>query len=530
MPANVIASIGGNTVNGATSYRVVFPAGDPIVRRKTVTYAKRRNAGPQVVGRSWEPLEIKLLISAADAATSYATLKTVIEQWFQPWSNTTSAIVAAWHDGTPVSVDAELLELRPVQDAGAVQTVLYEATVSVPLPIWRKVTPTVTGPNPPSATNAGNAATQPSIALTQSTHKTLRACTVAAAVGFGFSQYPILFALADTVATSANTFVYVNGVSVPCYVIDSGGVASGVWACVDCASDGSLTYVDIIYGSGITNPRCQTLVNPGMFTTASSSNTSWRYTNWTISTYPDICGAWVPSRTAYDQGDMAYQLTSDGTSALFTLGAVSIGPTDYDSMTMRTPTGADSSGTSIDSFSRTTSGFAGTLSQAFVRSRARGTDKWTDLWTTRANSSVSTDIAFTDGAIAFTAGIENDGSAGDPATVSFTDAGVGARWDLVSTTDPTVTVAAAANVDYYNGTLTVGAYVLTFDNCFVPDGTLTIDCQNKTVESSVGGAKYNLPTFSDPDIWAALVPGVNTITDGLTATAADTWTHRDGWA
>jgi hypothetical protein len=199
-------------------------------------------------------------------------------------------------------------------------------------------------------------------------------------------------------------------------------------------------------------------------------------------------------------------------------------------MPMRTPTGADSSGTSIDSFSRTTSGFAGTLSQAFVRSRARGTDKWTDLWTTRANSSVSTDIAFTDGAIAFTAGIENDGSAGDPATVSFTDAGVGARWDLVSTTDPTVTVAAAANVDYYNGTLTVGAYVLTFDNCFVPDGTLTIDCQNKTVESSVGGAKYNLPTFSDPDIWAALVPGVNTITDGLTATAADTWTHRDGWA
>jgi hypothetical protein len=374
----------------------------------------------------------------------------------------------------------------------------------------------------------------PVIELTQSTHKTIRRCTVTAAVGYGFTAMPVRFALNDAAATSSNTFVYVNGISVPCYVTGSGGASSAVWAICDAASDGTATNVDIIYGSSLTNPLCQTLHPFGMLNVSGSGNTSWLWDDWTITQHPDVCGAWVPSRTAYDRGGMLYQLTSDGASVVFDVGGVGgagmFGVTDYDSMTVRVPTGADSTSTSIDSFSRTTAGFGGTNSQAFVRARFRGQDLWTTIWSTRANATVTTDIAFTDGAIAFTAGIENDGVAGDPATVTFTDSGLaGTRIDLVASTDVTVTVGSAENVDYYNGTLSVGAYTLTFNNCFVPDGTLTIDCAAKTITSSASGALYNLPTFSDPSVWAALKPGSNTITDALTGAASDTWTHRDAY-
>ena len=202
-------------------------------------------------------------------------------------------------------------------------------------------------------------------------------------------------------------------------------------------------------------------------------------------------------------------------------------------MAMGMPTGWDSTATSIDDLSRVTAALDGTNAQAYVRARYPNSERWTDLWMTRSNATVTTDINGTDGAIAFAIGIENDGTTNDSATLTVTDyTGGGSgptEFAILASQDATVTVGAAANVDYFTGTYVIGSYTATFADCFCPDATLTIDAATKSITSSGAGAIYNAPKFSDSATWFALEPGSNTVTDSLTATAADTITHRDAF-
>jgi len=528
MPANVIASIGGNTVNGATSWRVVFPSSDPVIRRKTIAYAKRRNLGPVIIGRSWEPLEFKLRISASDSATSYATFKAVIEQWFQPWTNATTVIAAVWHDGTPVYIDAELIELRPVQDAAVVQTVMYEASCIAPYPVWQAVTAkTNGGANPATVTNAGNTNARPSIALTTGTHKTRRSCTVTPVVGWPFTAYPVLFVLNDAVATSANTFVLVNGLSVPTYMRNSGGATSEVWALIDCDELGTATAVEIIYGTGLVNQLGQTLDPSDFLSNSTTTNARWAWSEWAVTTHANYCGVWLPDTTGYHNAG-THRLTSDGASVV--LSILSQGTSDFDSITVRIPTGIDVSASSPEDFLRTLSGSAGTNAQAYARYKYKNSDKWVDSnYVTRTDGAVSTDLTGTDGAIALAIGLENDGGTVDACTLTIveaTAAGAGpAQIDILN--PPVVVVGATTNMDYYSGTYVVGGYTITFSGTVVPDGTLTIDALNRSVMSSASGPMLNRPTWSDPGDLVTLIPGVNTITDGIGA--SDTITHRDSY-
>ncbi|MBV6425168.1 MAG: hypothetical protein NAOJABEB_02982 [Steroidobacteraceae bacterium] len=517
MPANTITSVGGNTVNGATSYKVYFPNGDPIARRKSVQSRARLNTSPLTTARQYEALEFTVRISAADTATAYATFKSNIEKWFSPYRSSTVALVANWHDGTSVYVDAEILELQPIQDAGVVQSLIYEARLWAAVPIWQASSADTSSSNPATVTNDGNVAVRPSIALTTSTHKTLRACTVSAAVGTSLVSYPIQFTLNDSAATSTNVFVFVNGVSRPCNVQGGGGASSKVWALVDCAPDGSDTYVDIIYGSGLTNPRCGELDDPDLFDTTATSNSSWKYDNWSLRAHGTHAGSWFPATTGNYRYDEPHQLSSDGTSAVFAL--VNVGTSDYDSMVLLTPSGS----TQVASLSRVTASL-GSYTQAFMRNWVTGESDWTTEWSTRSNGTVTTTQSFSD-SVAIAVGLENDGTMGAPGTLTLTES---VSYVAVTITSPTVTVGSAANVDYYDGTYVVGNYTLTFEDTFAPDGTLTIDCQTKAITSSASGAVYNAPTFTtDPSVWAQLEPGVNTITDGLSA--SDVITHRDGY-
>lgn len=526
MPANAITSIGGNAVNGSGQPRVVFPSGDPIVRRKSISSTRRRNAGPQVTGRSWEPLEFTLLISAVDTATAYATLKTTIEQWFQPWGTATTTIVANWHDGTSVSVDAELLELKPKQDAGGVQTIQYEARCWTGVPLWRAVTPTVSAANPASVTNSGNAPARPSIALTTTTHVTYRSVTISGAgKSNGMTATPFRIALSDANATATNVFAFVNGTPAKCTVIGGGTGSSVVWVVADTNPDSSNTQIDIFYGTGLVNPYCGQLDDPDLFDTASVANNSWRWDNWPITTHPSFAGSWVPATTGYHGTTITHQLTSDGGSVVFDL--LTSGTSDFDSMYVAVPGGiSDSSGSDIANLSRVTANFGGTFAQAFVRVRPPNTDRWTTGWSTRANATVTTGINLTGDYVAIAAGIENDGATQDPATLTLDDTGTPVRVDIDSA--PTVTVAAGVNYDYYSGNLTVGSYTINFPGTFAPDGTLTIDCETGIPTTSGSGPIYNGPLPTNANGWPVLVPGSNTITDGLTA-ASDTWTHRNAW-
>lgn len=519
-------SFDGNDFSVTADYGFIFAYADPFGVSGTVEMQARRSIEPQVMSVSRDGRTIPIQIFNRDPANlTAATFRSNIKKWFTPGKNTAARYLVFYADdgSTLVRVPVYVQALDPIYETDQ----NYMAVLTMAQPWFEANSATVSAANPATVTNAGNVATRPSVAITQSTHKTLRACTVAAAVGFGFTQYPIRFLLSSTSATNTNTFTYVNGVSVPNYVTDSGGAGSAVWCLIDCAPDGSSTYVDIIYGTSITNPLCHTLDPGDMMDNSGSSNATWSNNNWDVTTNPNCAGVWVAAVTGKHVGGAVtgYQITSDGGSVVISLlpGEAS----DYDSVAIRIPVGLASGG--LDNVSRTTANTGTGGGRGYIRYRVAGSDRWVDLWTTVANGTVTTDVTGAASAVTIAIGFEDRGIIDDPCTFTITDDTGDTDITINTSNDPTVTVGSAANVDYYNGTLVVGGYTLTFTNCFAPDGTLTIDAATKSISSSGSGAIYNAPTFSDPAIWMALEPGSNTITDGLTATAADTWTHRDGY-
>ena len=522
--AGEFISFDGNSIGPATDYSAGLLDDAGFTTTGEITMAARRSLDPLVVAVSSNARTLPIVIyRTPGAATSLATFRDNVAKWFAVAKNTTPRYLVVYANDGSTAIRLPCYVQSMAQHRWGFLVTLVAAASQ-----FEANSATTSSANPATVTNGGNVAVRPSIALTQSTHKTIRACTVSGAgAANGLVAYPIRFALSDSAATATNVFVFVNGVSVPCNVQGGGGASSVVWALVDTRADGSDTYVDIIYGSGITNPLCGELDDPDLFDTASTSNTSWRWDNWAVTTHPSFAGSWVPAVTGNHGASIAYQLTSDGGSVQ--LDIVASGTSDYDSIYLATPAGGDNGGsTGPSNLSRVTTGMGGAYTQAYVRGRLANTDRWTSGWSTRANGTVTTAATVSGQAIALAVGIENDGATADPATLVIDNTASPTSLS-VDNASPTVTVGAAANVDFYTGTLTVGAYVLTFANCFAPDGTLTIDCQNKTISSSVAGAIYNLPSFSDPAVWAALEPGSNSVTDGLTATAADTWTWRDGY-
>lgn len=523
----VITSFDGNNVNQATSYKVRIRNTNPVQRTIEVAASVRRNRGSYVDFINFAAMELVVSIMGADTATARATWMTNVQQWFNPWESDTRQLVATWYDGTTsVFLDVRVISLTKIQDNGSVMGTIYECVMRADYPFWQASSLTTSASGPATVTNGGNVIAQPTIELTTGTHKTLRQCTVvgAGAAG-GLVACPIQFAVNDANVTATNVFVFINGISSPCAVVGAGGVSSKVWALIDTAADGSTTYVDIIYGSGITNPLCGTLSDPDLFDTTNTDNNSWRWDDWNVTTHPNFPGSWVPSVVGNHAAGV-YQLTSDGGSVVFDL--VTSGVSDYDSITVRVP--LSPRGTpdpSLIGLSRVTANLGGTFAQAFVRSRLPNTDRWGTEWSTRANATVTASITFDIGFIVAAVGIENDGATADPATLTITDSGGVTRFSD-NNLEPSVVVGAATNVDYYNGTYQVGSYTFTFTDCFAPDGTLTIDCLNRLITSSASGAIYNRPKPSDASFWATLPPGNTTITDGITAT--DVIKHRNTYS
>lgn len=521
-----LVSWDGNSIGPGTDYHAYLASGDRFPVSGTVATQSRRTVEPHVLSTSLNQRRLTVHVRlAAGAATSLATFRANMKTWFDPASNASGAryLVMYAEDGTTqIRIAAYVEEIQPTPR----NNIGFDIALVMPRPYWEAASATTSADNPATVTNAGNVAVRPSIELETGTHKTRRACTVTPVTAWPVTAYPARFLLSDANATSSNVFVYVNGVLVPCYVTGGGSGSSAVWALVDCADDGTPTYVEIFYGSGMTNSLCGAL-SAGTMRSA-STNASWEWDDWTVLTNPNYCGQWRPDNLGnhHTSATAKYRIT-DGGSVVISLATT--GVSTFDAISLRVPSGWDSTATSIDGLSRTTANLDGTNAQAFVRALYKSSATWVDLWTTRANAAVSTDINGTDGAIMLSAGLENDGATNDPATLTLTDAGGvnRVRVDLLASTTPTVVVGAATNVDYYNGTYQVGGYTLTFAHTLAPDGTLAIDCQEKTISSSASGPIINMPTFSDPSIWAALEPGSNTITDGISAT--DAITHRDGF-
>lgn len=534
--AIVITSVDGLAVNGATAYRVTLPAGQSAPQRVQVLESPRRNAEPRYDALQHAGWRFPLRISGvAGAGVSAAELRRTIEQRFSPRVSGLRELQATWHDGTAVRLQIVIEALELLSDAGIVQSIQYLASAYAPYPVWEAVTATTSAADPASVTNAGNVPALPRVALTTSTSVTRRACTVTGAgAGAGLIATPVGFAVGDSGISSTNVFVFIEGELVPSAVANPGTTSSRVWALVGTASDGTTpTRVDLLYGLGVTNPLASALDAAGMDLAAGASpNTSWTWNDWDTLDNPARAGAWVPALTGtHSTASGATVAITSSTTASTVISLGSAGQYDTSADSLLLTLGGRRAGTSnaLASLSRTTAGLDGVNARAYVRYRVAGSALWQDAWTTRANATVTTAIDL-DNAVEIAVGLENDGATADPATLTISGTAT-----LSVQGAPTVTVVAAETYDRYDGTYTIGSRSITLNNLAVPDGTLTIDARERTISSSASGPFYQLEVssdsaiaFSDPDVWLALEPGSNTVSDGLGAT--DTVTHRDTFA
>jgi len=334
--------------------------------------------------------------------------------------------------------------------------------------------------------------------------------------------------------TAANFAVYVEGISVPCYVVNEDGALTYIWALIDTSADGvTATQVDIVYGTGIDNPLAGMLTDGGMSWDdhTNCTNDKWEWDDWaTLRSNPKRPGVWRPARTGNhdDASSATYKITTvSAGSIVISLGASGTYDNSADSMVMEVGATAGT----MTNLRRITATLDGSNARAFVRYQVADSDEWLDGWTSSANATVTTAIGLTN-AVRIAIGLENFGSTADPATLTITPTSDVA---LTLASTPTVVVGSATDLDFYDGDYTINGRTLTFTDFCCPDGTLTIDAAARSIESSVAGPFYGpddddaqMYAFSHPDRWFILSPGSNTVTDGLTAT--DVIKHRGAFS
>lgn len=318
-----------------------------------------------------------------------------------------------------------------------------------------------------------------------------------------------------------NFAVYVEGLSVPCDVTIIDGALVYVWALLDTGADGlTATNVDIVYGAGLSNPLAGTLNDAGMSWTdhGNCTNSAWEWDDWSgILSNTARTGVWRPAKTGNHHPDAAvsYGISATSTGVTFALGGE--GTYDNSADSIRMLVGAKAGVTSaLTGLKRVTAGLDGTNARAFVRKRIAGSKDWLDVWTSSSNATVSSNIDIDD-AVEIAIGIENFGSTADVATLDISDVSAGNQIALALASTPTVVIGSATNADVHNGSLTIGDRTITFNNLIVPDGTLTVDAAARSITSSVAGPFYgdeDAIEFESADVWFALVPGSNTVTNG----------------
>jgi hypothetical protein len=529
-----LTTFDGHSIGPATVYNFVMADEDDIAITSDVSAIERRSAGPTVTGASSPGMTIVIRSDGPDnddaAAVAY---RQNINQWFDPNAKKNSApryLERYADDGSTLIRAGCYVVSRTFSGRGSNA---YVVTLWSPQEAWEASSLTTSASDPSSVTNAGNTLAYPIVELTTSTHVTRRACTVTGAgAGGGLIAYPVVFALADADATDTNTFVYVEGVSVPCYVDDSGAGTSRVWALVDTASDGTTaTNVDIIYGTGLANPLCQTLAKGGMDWDDATNchNTQWEWNEWLVSSYPARPGTWRPGLLGNhnEAADVSYGIGAESASGVtFALGAGSAFNNAADSI--RLHVGAKAGATNAFSGSSiTTATMDGTNARAIVRYRVAGSITWLATGGgVRTNTTTSTSYDI-DNAVEIAITLENDGATADPSSMAVSGSAV----RLVLVSYPTVVVGAAEDMDHYDGVYTIGSRTITFTDFICMDDTLTIDCGARDIYNDDDGPFYgpeNRITFSDADQWLVLDAGVNTVTDGLTVT--DVIRHRSAYA
>lgn len=497
---------------------------DPYVVAASLDVRTRQGTTPIVAGYALEGAQ--RIVRVAKRAGSVATddsFRRQVEDLFDPSGNDAARnLLFTAGDGTttlrlpsyvvrrewlPHGVDQYIIEMFAA-DAGSVADAL-----------------TTSGVNPVSVTNAGTTDALPSIALTTGTHVQRRKAVLTTSAGQrGRAGVPVRITIptAMTGATASNTLALINGSPVPTYFVST----TVVWVVTDVPGDGGSITVEIIWGSGIVNPLGHLLANTGDFDWLSSTNTAWRVARYTPSDNPIRAGEWRPAVMGRNAlSGSSFELDdSVTTSVTFRRYTGAQGRNDADCMVMSIP---QTTGTTIINLTRTTTGLDAN-SRAFLRTRAQGTNIWTDAWTTSANATVSTSITIPTNTVEIAVGVEyiNAAAATNP-TLQVSGATAEIAVDAVYALDA---IGAAENLDYYDGTIVIGDDTITFRQVYVKDGTLTLNAVDGSAASSTGEAHYGAIRGSDPSALARLKPGANAVSKTLDAGASFTISHRAAYS
>lgn len=534
---NELITFDGVAIDPTTDYDAMLDARDPWQVAAELEQLSRRSNWPLVVSTRRAGLAFTVRVFLAAGATmTDAEFEAAVIGLFDPNDNPEGLryLHRYREDGTTeVRIGCYVAGITRFTEG----VIGYAVDLFAPKGQWEGATasePYTSAADPASVDNNGNRPVSPSITLTTSTHVTRKRFTVVGAgTGGGLRQYPVKFDITDAAFTTTNGFVFVNGVSVPFFAI--GGASGYVWARIDTASNGvTATTVDIVYGAALAgvNPLANTMDTGGLqMASALTTNTNWRWNDWSVSGKPALPGAWRPAVSGGDGGaGGSFELTTDtGTSVVFTRYTDSTGAGDADSMILDLG-GGSASGT-LTNVTRTTANHTSGV-RSFVRYRTAASIRDATAWSATSDGTATGSITVTN-AVQIAIGVEYTNAT--PTTAASLTLGSASLW-ILAMNSPTVTLVATANLDYYDGAVTVGGRTITFTDFVTEDGTLTIEEGDDgwVMTSSVAGYRFyglsNRLTFSDPERVAVLEPGTTATSHSLGGTAALTISHRDGWS
>lgn len=524
-------SINGTNVNGSTAYRVVFPIDSPMDNAASLTLVPRENDTPLDTGFQVNERSVPFLVSPGTTGVPVSN-----EQWYQnamgiflPEGSKLS-IRASWRSqtielfGAVVSIGP--LPGSPVNDE---DDSIIAGEFVVPDPVWREIAAETADATSPLSVSRGNVKPQPTITFTPST-TTLRhrIITITDTLGIGLSNYPIIIAFDSTgisATTTANYIAFINEREIPIYTHNPNNASTRMLIRVNCDPSQSIT-CHIYYGSSVNNTVTAQALDPlGMaITDADLTNTHWIWDDFVLSSNPqNVSGVWTLLNTpeiglhfpVYTEaaGSLAFQGSTPGTelntttpnAAVLILGGSLAGTTN-----------------ALTGLSRQFTDVLGAPALGgFIKYQPFGTVSFTTAWQLAGDNTTVTTAADVDLAVLIYYGVYSNANTLN--TVTFSVSG---EFALDLTFTPTVNVGAATTARFVNSTLTntTTGETIQFDNLYMDDTTLIVDCLNKTITSG-NGTVFNRRgiRFSNKEKWFALAIGSNAWTNATNFSASFSW-------
>jgi len=525
----------GVTVNGASAYRLTLesPVGRTEARTTETTLRIRTSQMPArdlvTFGARLIPFKVSKAANAAGAALGTgphpASFVANVERYFSPHVETERVLNATHNDGsTALTLNVVIKSLVP---DGTGFSGLFETTE----PAWRSTTTNTDSASPLSV--GGTYKALPVITVTPDTSTVRRRrITIADNSTRGLHNYIVQITFDSTgvsAAAAADYIVFHKGRSIPFYVNTPNDAATKLYCRVDVPAGGE-SFVDIFYGSSVANTiTADALDDGGMdLTSASFSNTNWV---WDAAVYtgfltnPNTNGVWRPAKIGQNVSGTTFGITAvTATTVKFEVLPSSAGTlaSDADAMVLVVPCGTGT--TNALSGMTAAVGITANTARGRLLYRIAGQINWTEKEsrTTTGNLTFPSDI---DNAVEIALVIEALDTTGNASlTISGTLALV-----LDSTKTPTVTVGSAGTARVIDDVLTNGTTgdTIDFDEVYLDDVALTINCLTKRITVASGPLYKTGITFSDRHDWFDLPhDGSVTWTEPANSSISLSWANR----